>query len=472
VKLSVCIPTHKGRCAVLREALDSIAAQAAGDLPLELELCISDNASQDGTEAMVAAFAAVHPGLRIRYERNERDIGLANILRVVERATGDWCWLFGSDDVMAEDGLRRVMGAIARFPDATGIGFERANFSNDMRERLEGDVAEGLPVWRETRVLTDPDEIVVELTFIHMVMACNVVRRERWLEAAEQQEELALSHRDWPQLVILETMARAHPEWVWLPAWLVKARTGTPYLVEHGQVGDDLARIHVRLVDGMRKVWGDMAGRGTPLYRALMTKGYLTMGSSATVAHLKDRPAHDLRADLALLVTFTRAFWWLDTFRRHALPRLLLPAPLWRALRRRQAARQGPPMSVLEPSAVRTALTCDVPDTFYARDSPRLVCRLYNAGPVDLRSTEPHPVNVGYRWVGTDGEVVLEGQRTALRRPLAPRGEAELTLRLRTPWTPGTYELRISPVQELVAWFDDLDPANGVRATVSVADTD
>lgn len=466
----MCIPTHEGRCAVLREALESIAGQVTDDLPLELEICVSDNASQDGTQLMVGAFADAHPALRIRYERNAHDIGLANILRVVEQATGEWCWLFGSDDVMAEDGLRRVMGTILRFPDASGIGFERANFSNDMRERLEADVAEALPAWRETRVLSDSDEIVVQLAFIHMVMACNVVRRDRWLEAAEREREVALSHRDWPQLVILETMARAHPTWVWLPAWLVKARAGTPYLVERGQVGDDLARIHVRLVDGMRRVWGDLHGRGTPVYRALMTKGYLTMGSSATVAHLKDRPRHSVGADLAMLATFTRAFWWLDAFQRYALPRLLLPVPLWRALRRRQAARRGSPMPVLESSSMRTAVTCDVPGTLCARDTAKLVCSVANAGPVALRSTGPQPVHVSYRWFSPDGELVADGWRELLRRPLRRRRETDVTLRVLAPWTTGTYELRISPVQELVAWFDDIDPANGVRATIEVVD--
>ena len=37
------------------------------------------------------------------------------------------------------------------------------------------------------------------------------------------------------------------------------------------------------------------------------------------------------------------------------------------------------------------------------------------------------------------------------------------------PWEPGRYELRISPVQELVAWFDDVDPANGARFEVELA---
>jgi len=201
-----------------------------------------------------------------------------------------------------------------------------------------------------------------------------------------------------------------------------------------------------------------------------MTKGYLTMGSSATVAHLKDRPRHSLGTDLALLVSFTRSFWWLDTFRRYALPRLLVPVPLWRAMRRGQAARRGAAMPALDSSSVRTAVTSDVPAGLCARDMAYLVCHVYNAGPVTLRSTDPHPVHVSYRWFSADGELVAEGWRELLRRPLDPRGEDDVTLRLLAPWTPGTYELRISPVQELVAWFDDIDPANGVRATIEVVD--
>jgi hypothetical protein len=100
----------------------------------------------------------------------------------------------------------------------------------------------------------------------------------------------------------------------------------------------------------------------------------------------------------------------------------------------------------------------------------QLDCRVSNAGPVALRSAGPKPVHVGYRWFSPAGELVADGWRELLRRPLGPRGETDVTLRVLAPWTTGTYELRISPVQELVAWFDDIDPTNGLRATIEVVD--
>jgi hypothetical protein len=56
--------------------------------------------------------------------------------------------------------------------------------------------------------------------------------------------------------------------------------------------------------------------------------------------------------------------------------------------------------------------------------------------------------------------------RTTLEKPLAPGDTAEVMLRLLTPWDPGECRLRITPVQELVAWFRDIDPGNAVEFTV------
>jgi hypothetical protein len=66
----------------------------------------------------------------------------------------------------------------------------------------------------------------------------------------------------------------------------------------------------------------------------------------------------------------------------------------------------------------------------------------------------------------------VEGMRTTLKKPLAPGETAEVTLRLLTPWEPGEYRLRITPVQELVAWFGDVDPGNALELTVRAAPHD
>jgi hypothetical protein len=60
--------------------------------------------------------------------------------------------------------------------------------------------------------------------------------------------------------------------------------------------------------------------------------------------------------------------------------------------------------------------------------------------------------------------------RALLPGPLRPSGQCRLSLLVRAPAVPGAYELRVGLVQEQVAWFDDLNPADGVVATVQVGE--
>ena len=338
--LSICIPTHHGRCALLEEALESIASQVTAELAPSIEIVVSDNASQDGTEAMIERFRARHPQLAVVYGRNVRDVRLQNITRVVERASGDWCWLFGSDDVMAEDGLRIISGVIERHPDATGIGCAKLNFSHDLTARLGPDSPASFPAATELTVYTQFDAVVRELGFQHAFLGTNIVRREHWLAAAQSVgSDVALRHPDWPQLLVLAEMARRAPRWIWLPDVLVKARAGRPYLVEGDAGAPDLARMHATLVDGLRDVWPEIAGRDTALHRAMLRKSYAVAASDETVRNIKLQPGQTLARDLTLLCSFTRAFWCLPEFRRRCLPALLVPAPVGRLARRLRSRR-------------------------------------------------------------------------------------------------------------------------------------
>jgi hypothetical protein len=55
-----------------------------------------------------------------------------------------------------------------------------------------------------------------------------------------------------------------------------------------------------------------------------------------------------------------------------------------------------------------------------------------------------------------------------LPRPLPPGAFETLTVPIRAPHERGLYELRVSLVQEYVAWFDDVDEASGLRRKVNV----
>ena len=79
-RVSVGVPVYNGE-RFIRQTLDSLVDQSFKDL----EIVISDNASTDGTAAICEEYARRDD--RIRYVRNERNVGLAkNFNRVVERS--------------------------------------------------------------------------------------------------------------------------------------------------------------------------------------------------------------------------------------------------------------------------------------------------------------------------------------------------------------------------------------------------
>jgi len=75
-------------------------------------------------------------------------------------------------------------------------------------------------------------------------------------------------------------------------------------------------------------------------------------------------------------------------------------------------------------------------------------------------------VRIGYQW-WLEKKMVVEGGRGELPSDLAPNETARIELEVLPPKTPGTYTLRIEPVQEAIAWFADAGGCK-VEATVKV----
>jgi hypothetical protein len=97
---------------------------------------------------------------------------------------------------------------------------------------------------------------------------------------------------------------------------------------------------------------------------------------------------------------------------------------------------------------------------------------LTNRAAPQLDAAHPFPAHLGYRWLDADGrEAEPENAvRTALPRALRDGETSEGAMRVVAPSAPGRYVVRLSVIQEGVAWFDDIDPDNGVAQRVYVDD--
>ncbi|HEX8393767.1 MAG TPA: glycosyltransferase [Longimicrobium sp.] len=117
--VSVGLPVYNGE-RYLREAIESILAQRYRNL----ELVISDNASQDGTEAICREYAA--RDARVLYHRSASNRGAVwNFNRVFELARGEYFLWQAFDDARHPEYLSRCLDALRADPRAvlccTGI---------------------------------------------------------------------------------------------------------------------------------------------------------------------------------------------------------------------------------------------------------------------------------------------------------------------------------------------------------------
>nr|AKL88152.1 putative CDP-tyvelose glycosyltransferase [Yersinia pseudotuberculosis] len=105
IKISVCIPTYN-RSELLSELIESIVSQCKNRN--DIEICISDNASSDNTSEMIAKWKE-STDTPIVYKVNKENIGPdRNYLAAVDLASGEYCWLFGSDDILSENALTEL----------------------------------------------------------------------------------------------------------------------------------------------------------------------------------------------------------------------------------------------------------------------------------------------------------------------------------------------------------------------------
>lgn len=105
-KVSIGMPIYNGE-RLMRKSIDSILSQTFTDL----ELIISDNASTDATREIALDYAARDS--RVRYHRNERNLGAAyNYNRVIDLAEGEYFKHAAYDDILAPTNIERCVAEL------------------------------------------------------------------------------------------------------------------------------------------------------------------------------------------------------------------------------------------------------------------------------------------------------------------------------------------------------------------------
>jgi abequosyltransferase len=103
IRLSICIPTYNfGK--FIGETLDSIINQADESI----EIVIVDGGSTDNTFDVIDKAQQSFPNIKLIRIEKKRGVD-PDILESVRQATGQYCWLMSSDDVLAPGSLAKVI---------------------------------------------------------------------------------------------------------------------------------------------------------------------------------------------------------------------------------------------------------------------------------------------------------------------------------------------------------------------------
>lgn len=104
MRITVGIPTYN-RSNYLKETLESVLTQSWDDL----EIIVSDNASEDNTKDVVDSIISMFPTRRIIYNRNDKNFGAYyNWKKCIEMATGDFFVMLSDDDLLLPDAIKNL----------------------------------------------------------------------------------------------------------------------------------------------------------------------------------------------------------------------------------------------------------------------------------------------------------------------------------------------------------------------------
>jgi len=113
MKIDILIPTFN-RSDFLQKNLDHIANQINYSKdPDTFNIIISNNASSDDTEKIINVFIKENPGIRLKYNRNEINVGLEkNVVKLLSLAHNEFVLWIGDDDYFADGYLNFLVEKI------------------------------------------------------------------------------------------------------------------------------------------------------------------------------------------------------------------------------------------------------------------------------------------------------------------------------------------------------------------------
>lgn len=227
--LSICIPSYN-RSDTLEYLLNNIVSQLnQANLWNKVQICVSDNASTDDTSEMIERFKQKYP---IIYSRHSENLGAdRNFLNAVAIASGDYCWLFGSDDRFEEGAINKVVEFIEQNPTCAGISVNCQGYDFTFSKKIR----HSYPIQTD-QYFDNVADAYHKLGSYFGYLSGNIIKRKYWNEVLIKYD-VSDYYRAYVHVYIVSQMIKQHNNWVYLGDKLVGWRSDNDSFLERTKEG-------------------------------------------------------------------------------------------------------------------------------------------------------------------------------------------------------------------------------------------
>lgn len=315
-KLSICIPTYN-RAKCLPRLLDSIISQIDKKMPVEI--CISDNASEDDTKNLVEKYREKYS--HIVYFSWPQNMGFnRNLLKVVELASGEYCWLMGSDDKLEIGAIEYAIEQLEKSYDLSGISVNHSGYDLDLKEQIyvKPAICGNL---KNDALFTDAKKIFLILGIYFAYISAQIVKKSLWDLIVNNVDivDCCNKYYGYIHLFIIWNIVKKYPKWFFIEKKYVGSRCyNDSYIDEFGYFN----RVKLDIVV-FPLLLNDVFGKDNFLYKKIMSMvsvGYVKHGILG--AKLNKEKNFSWRA-LKLTISY---YWNIHAFWIKIFPLFLLPS--------------------------------------------------------------------------------------------------------------------------------------------------
>jgi len=231
--LSICVPTYN-RSSFLNILLNSYLIELDNDIHNQrikerVQLVIVDGNSSDNTESIVNEYKNK---CILKYYKRENRVGIdKDILKCIEIADGQYCWLFSDDDGFTNGAISKLVSILSNEETLTGCFCNRMPYDSDLTKKVVEINKWPEQIFHENKYLRDKDLCFSKIGMDFGFISSQVVNKASWQKIVLTNNFEDLYNTYYLMVHIIARMMDSEFTWLYINDPLVKQRTGNDSLL-------------------------------------------------------------------------------------------------------------------------------------------------------------------------------------------------------------------------------------------------